>query len=81
MITIRTDAEIHGDRRVVINLPPETPLGAAEIVVTVSPKANGSHSAGNIKRHFGAVNSGDAQAADNARIDEDLARSYENLND
>jgi hypothetical protein len=35
VITVRVTAEIKDDRRVVLTLPPEFPLGTAELVVTV----------------------------------------------
>ncbi len=80
MITFRTHADVPGDRRVVVTLPPETPLGSAELIVTVAPQENGPRPRGNLKRHFGAVRGGDAQAADNGRIDADLARALHQVN-
>jgi hypothetical protein len=77
MITIRTSADITADRQIVLSLPPETPLGKAELVVTVAPVADSS-SKGGLRRRFGNVHSGDAQSSDNERIDADLARAYEN---
>jgi len=38
MITFRTSAEVSADRRVVLTLPPETPIGKMELVVMVSPQ-------------------------------------------
>src|SRR5207302_5766809 len=39
MITLRTRTDIKDDRRVVLNLPPEVPVGQAELVVTIEPQA------------------------------------------
>ena len=42
MITLRIKADVQTDRRVVVTLPPESPTGPAELVVTVdSPTACG----------------------------------------
>jgi hypothetical protein len=41
MITIRIQAEIKDDHRVVLTLPPEVPTGHAELVVSIASK-NGS---------------------------------------
>ena len=35
MITLRLTAEIKADRRVVLTLPPEIPIGQADLVITV----------------------------------------------
>jgi len=78
MITFRTFAEITADRQVVVSLPPETPIGRAELVVTVAPQENTPSPPGSLRRRFGAVRSGDPRSADNERIDADLARAYEN---
>jgi len=78
MITFRTTADVAADRQVVVKLPPETPIGRAELVVTVSPKEDTSSSRGSLRRRFGTVHSGDARSADNDRIDADLARAYGN---
>ena len=86
MITFRTSTEITADRRVVLVLPPETPLGKAELVVTVSPaeivlagvvpQVTTRSQLGTLRRHFGTIHGGDPRAADNERIDADLARAY-----
>jgi hypothetical protein len=39
MITIRVSAEIKDDRRVVLILPPEVPVGKSELVVSVASEA------------------------------------------
>ena len=39
MITIRVSADIKDDRRVVLILPPEVPLGKSELVVSVAPES------------------------------------------
>jgi hypothetical protein len=43
MITARISADIHEDRRVVLTLPPEVPVGRSELIVSVTeepqPKA------------------------------------------
>jgi len=36
MITFRISTEVTDDRRVVLTLPPEVPIGQAELVVTVN---------------------------------------------
>jgi len=76
MITFRTSTEITADRRVVLTLPPETPEGKAELVVTVAPQGNSILPRGNLRRRFGTVQGGDPRSADNDRIDADLARAY-----
>ena len=38
MITIRVSADIKDDRRVVLVLPPEVPVGKSELVVSVAPE-------------------------------------------
>jgi hypothetical protein len=81
MITFHTSTEIHADRRVVLTLPPETPVGEVELVVTIAPKADWVASGGVLRRHFGTARSGDVQSADNERIDADLARSYADSDD
>ena len=78
MITFRTSADVPEDRHVVVNLPPETPVGRAELVVTVVPQGSKDSARGSVRRWFGSVRSGDARSADNERIDADLARSYAN---
>ncbi len=37
MLTFRTTAEVKEDRRIDLTLPPETPLGKAELVVILTP--------------------------------------------
>jgi hypothetical protein len=43
MITVRVSADIHEDRRVVVVLPPEVPVGRSELIISVAdepePKA------------------------------------------
>jgi hypothetical protein len=78
MITIRTIADITADRQVVVSLPPETPVGMAELVVTVAPQAQPSPNGGALRKRFGSARSGDGRSADNERIDADLARAYGN---
>jgi hypothetical protein len=77
MITIRLSTEVKEDRRVVLNLPLETPVGKADFVVTIEPHKAGATAGGKLRQHFGAVDSGDARSGDNDRIDADLARAYE----
>ena len=36
MITVRVSADIHEDRRVVLTLPPEVPVGRSELIVSVA---------------------------------------------
>jgi hypothetical protein len=65
----------------VIAVPPEhLPLlsggGATVIVVPDVPQGNAASEAGGLRRHFGAVHGGDPRAADNDRIDADLAQEY-----
>jgi len=39
MITFRVTAEVKDDRRIVLSIPPDVPLGRAELVITVAPSA------------------------------------------
>lgn len=73
MNTFRTSAEITPDHQIVLALPPEMPLGTAEVAVTVAAANGTSAPRGSICRRFGAVHGGDPRAADNDRIDADLA--------
>jgi hypothetical protein len=79
MITIRTFTEITADRQVIISLPAETPIGKAELVITVSPPRPTPLPCGSLRQRFGTVHSGEARSADNERIDGDLTRAYGNL--
>lgn len=36
MIIVRVAADIHEDRRVVLTLPPEVPVGRSELIVSVA---------------------------------------------
>lgn len=81
MIRFQTSAEVKHDRRVVLELPPETPVGKADLTVTVSPQGDGTAGSGRLRQHFGTVRSGDAGSGDNDRIDADLARAYEESHD
>ena len=38
MITIRISTDIKDDRQVLLTLPPEVPIGRAELVVSVAPE-------------------------------------------
>lgn len=78
MITFRFSTEVAADRQVVVSLPPETPLGNAEVTVTVAPVSAASSQRGALRQRFGAAHGGDAAAADNVKIDADLARAYDN---
>lgn len=78
MFTIRTSAEITADRQIVLSLPPDTPLGNAEVVVTIAPAVDPA-TKGCLRERFGTAHGGDPRAADNERLDADLARSYEAL--
>lgn len=81
MIRFRIAAEIPEDRRVVLELPPDTPVGKADLTVTVTPcLADGSQTI-SLRQYFGTVSSGSSQAADNDRIDADLARAYDDSHD
>jgi hypothetical protein len=46
MITVRVSADIHEDRRVVLTLPPEVPVGRSELIVSVAaePKPESTRS-------------------------------------
>jgi hypothetical protein len=85
MITFHTFADIPENRRVMVVLPPETPVGKAELTVTIAtPSAGEEHAAppqGDLRSLFGSVRSGDPRSGDNERIDADLARAYDNLQD
>lgn len=76
MISVRTIADITPDRQVVVTLPPETPLGKAELVVTIAPQPIDTAQRGGLRRWFGAARSGESRSADNERIDADLSRAY-----
>ncbi len=39
MISFRVSAEIKDDRQLLLELPPQVPLGKAELVVTLEPQA------------------------------------------
>ena len=80
MVTIRTSAEIPEDRRLVVNLPPETPLGEAELVITVAPKSDDEIAEKSVSDFFGVVRGDDPSAADNERIDCDLGQAYGEAN-
>lgn len=81
MIRFRTSAVVKDDRQVVLELPPETPVGKAELTVTVSPQLEDHTGAGQLRQRFGTVRSGDADSSDNDRIDAELARAYEDAHD
>ena len=81
MNTFRTSTEITPDHRLVLTLPPEMPLGTAEVVVTISPQNGSPASCGNLRSHFGAIHGGDPRAADNDRIDADLSDAYRESHD
>jgi hypothetical protein len=76
MNTFRTSTEITADHRIVVALPPDMPLGTAEVVVTVAPQNGSPPACGNLRRHFGEIHAGDPRAADNDRIDADLTDAY-----
>lgn len=78
MNTFRTSTEITPDHRIVVALPPEMPLGTAEVIVTVAVQNGETAHRGNLRALFGSVHSGNEHAADNARIDADLNREYGN---
>lgn len=81
MIRFRTSTEVKEDRRVVLDLPPETPVGNADLTVTIAPQHADASTKGGLRQLFGTVHSGEARAADNDRIDADLARAYEDAHD
>jgi hypothetical protein len=77
VITFRTLTEIPEDRRVVLTLPPETPIGEAELLVTVAPQRRPADPRrGGLRRQLGGARTGDPRSADNERIDADLSRAY-----
>ena len=43
MITLRIKTNVQNDRRVVVTLPPEVPIGPAELVVSVDSSTNVDH--------------------------------------
>jgi hypothetical protein len=81
VITFRTTAEVSTDRRVVLTLPPETPIGKAELVISIAPEGGTASRDSSLRRHFGSVHSGNSRSADNERIDADLARAYADSHD
>lgn len=78
VITFSTEADIGVDRQVLVTLPPETPIGKADLVVMVNPQGSEPASSGRLRSRFGTVHSGDPRSADNERIDAELARIYGN---
>ena len=42
MITFRVSADVEPDHRVVLTLPPEVPVGKAELLVSVNPQSQDS---------------------------------------
>lgn len=76
MISFRTSTDVDANRQVVVKLPPETPLGKADLVVMIVPHQSGNLQPGGLRRHFGALQSGDAHSADNDLIDRQLAQEY-----
>jgi hypothetical protein len=76
MISFRTSADVDANRQVVVNLPPETPIGKADLVVTVMPHQTTQENRGLVRRYFGAFQSGNPRAGDNESIDVDLEREY-----
>ena len=81
MITFRTSTEVSSDRRVVLTLPPETPVGRMELVVMVTSQQGDVSQRGSLRRHFGVIHGCDPQSADNDGIDADLAREYMDSHD
>ena len=76
MIRFRTSAEVKKNRRVTLELPPETPLGQADLVITISPSRPADNSGtGQLRKSFGKFHSGDTHSADSERVDQDLASS------
>jgi hypothetical protein len=78
MITFHTSTNVTADRQVILTLPPETPIGKAELVVTVNSQQDRALPPGSLRRRFGTIRSNDSRSAGNERIDADLARSYGN---
>jgi len=76
MITFRTSMDVTADRRVILTLPPDTPVGKAELTVTIASPDEGVSLGGVARGHFGAVRGGNPRSADNDGIDADLARDY-----
>ena len=76
MITIRTFADVTADHQVIVKVPPEVPVGRAELVVTIAPQEEAAAKRGILRERFGTVHGGDANSSDNERIDSDLARAY-----
>ena len=81
MIRFRTSTQVKANRRVVLELPPETPIGKADLTVTIAPQTADASTTGSLRQRFGTVRSGDVRSADSDRIDADLARAYENSHD
>lgn len=81
MICFRTSTEVREDRRVILELPPETPVGKAELTVTIATENADASKLGGLREWFGTVHSRDARSADNDRIDAELARAYEDSHD
>lgn len=81
MIRFHTSAEVNEDRRVVLELPPETPVGKAELTVTIAPHNADASKVAGLRQWFGTVHSRDSRSADNDRIDADLARAFDDSHD
>ncbi len=60
---------------VVLNEPVALPEGA-QVSVHIQEESKQADQAARVRACFGSISSGDARSADNARIDEDLARVY-----
>ena len=76
MISFRTSADVDAGREVVVKLPPETPIGRADLVVMIVPHKASESRGGLLRRHFGTFQSGNTRSSDNEAIDRDLAREY-----
>ena len=42
MITFRVSADVKGDRRVILTLPPEVPTGKNDLIVSIASESEGS---------------------------------------
>jgi hypothetical protein len=82
---IRQQVTVKADGVIEVRSPDLRAGDRAEVIVLVEPSpakpldpAESEAAWERLRRHFGAVDSGDPHSADNDRIDADLAREYGN---
>ncbi len=74
---VETETVMNPDLNTVLDAAMKLPINERRELInrlklsSISPKTPGS-----VRKHFGAINSGDPRSADNDKIDTDLAREY-----